>query len=258
MPLDNLEYLTIKKQVTDFPNHYHETFCISLIHKGIEVINLNGQNFYSETGSITITNPYEIHSNPLIDSASQLSFDTLYISKDLMKYLLNGKNIAFINRKITNQKANELFIKLKKAIDFNDNQKVELLLFKFIEILKYYSQEKNEAYTDLNFNTLNQINDYIENNINSKFCLEELAKIANINKFGFAKKFKASTGMSPMNYILMKKIFSSKKNICKNSELTQIAFDYDFSDMAHFSKTFKRYVGLSPKIYKDNLKKINS
>ena len=118
MILDNLECLRIQKQVTDFPQHYHETFCISLIHTGVEIIKLDGQNFYSEKGSITITNPYEIHSNPLIDADFELGFDTIYISKDLMRYLLNGKNITFINRKINNHQANQAFIKLKKAIEY--------------------------------------------------------------------------------------------------------------------------------------------
>ncbi len=82
--------------------------------------------------------------------------------------------------------------------------------------------------------------------------LDQLAKIANINKFGFAKKFKLSTGMSPANYILMKKIFASKELIDKNTELTQLAFEFDFSDLAHFSKTFKRFVGLAPRKYQNS------
>lgn len=77
--------------------------------------------------------------------------------------------------------------------------------------------------------------------------------MANINKFGFVKNFKATTGMTPMSYILMKKIFSSKKLIDPQSELTEIAYHYNFSDLAHFSKTFKRYIGLSPKMYQENL-----
>ncbi len=253
MLLDNLEYLTIQNQVTAFPKHYHETFCISLIHKGIEQIDLEGQSLYSESGSITITNPYEIHSNPLIDSNFQLEFDTIYISKDLMKYLFNGKNVIFINRKINNGKANQLFIQLKNAMDLNNVKAIEYLLFQFVAIVKHYSQIKKEKYSRLNFGSLNNINDFIDNNITNKFCLDELSKIANLNKYGFAKKFKASTGMTTMNYIMMKKIFSSKKLITEHSELTQIAYDYQFSDMAHFSKTFKRYIGVSPKTFQKNI-----
>ena len=54
----------------------------------------------------------------------------------------------------------------------------------------------------------------------------------------------------------MKKIFDCKARIDSNSELTELAYLYSFSDLAHFSNTFKRYVGISPKKYQANLIKI--
>lgn len=253
MILDHLEYITIQKQVTDFPKHYHETFCISLIRKGIEKIELEEQSIYSEAESITITNPYEIHANPLIDADIEVSFDTIYIPKDIMKFFLNGKNIIFNHRKIRDKQANKVFINLKNAIAENNNQKVRPLLYQFVSILKIYSEQKKEDYLALNPKNLTEVGNYIDNHLTDKFSLDKLSKIAYLNKFSFVKKFKASVGISPMNYILMKKIFSAKKRITKNSILTQIAYDYNFSDMAHFSKTFKRYIGISPKVYQKNI-----
>ncbi|CAM4390501.1 AraC family transcriptional regulator [Zobellia nedashkovskayae] len=251
--IDELEYLKIENQTTEFPKHFHETFCISLIHKGIEQIEFENQSIFSEAGTISITNPYEIHSNPLIDNSSQLKFDTIYIPGQLMKYLLNGKNIKFINRQINSTKANKLFIELLDALDTKNEDKVAHCLSQFVAVLKFYSEENKTEYSGLNFNSFNQINTYIEDHIYDKFQLNELSKIANINKFGFAKKFKGFTGMTPMNYILMRKIFSSKKSINSNSELTEIAYKYNFTDMAHFSKTFKRFIGISPKTYKESI-----
>ena len=253
MLFDNLELLSIQNQTTNFPKHFHETFCISLIYEGIEQISFDNQILFSERGSISITNPFEIHSNPLIDSNNLLSFDTIYLSSDLMKYLHNGKSIRFINRKINCEKATQLFIGLKKAIDSKNPRVIKFSLQQFVNALKLYSQENEKEYAEKNISSFIEINRYIENNIYNKFSLDELSKIANINKFGFVKKFKASTGMTPMNYILMKKIFSCKKVIDPYAELTEIAYQYNFTDLAHFSKTFKRYVGLSPKCYQVNL-----
>ncbi|MBL4746949.1 MAG: helix-turn-helix transcriptional regulator [Flavobacteriaceae bacterium] len=253
MKFKDLEYISIENQTTSFPKHFHETFCISLIHKGIEQIDFENQSLFSEAGTISITNPYEIHSNPLIDSDSYLKFDTIYIPSDVMKHALNGKNIKFINRKITSIKVNKLFLELKNTLDTKNPKTIEFHLFKFVNTLKKYSEENKNEYSALNFNNFNQISDYIENNIHDKFCLNELSKMANINKFGFAKKFKATTGMTPMNYILMRKIFSSKKLINSSSELTKIAYQYNFTDMAHYSKTFKRFIGISPKKYKESI-----
>lgn len=253
MLFDNLEYISIENQTTDFPKHYHETFCISLIHNGIEQIKFDNQNLFSEKSSISITNPYEIHSNPLIDKNTRLSFDTIYLSNDLMKYLLNGKNITFLNRKINSKKANQLFTELKNAMDTKNPKSIEFFLKQFVNTLKFHSQENETEYVEHSLSGFNEINLYIEDNICDKFCLNELSKMANINKYGFVKKFRASTGMTPMNYILMKKIFACKTHIDPNSELTELAYRYSFSDLAHFSKTFKRYIGISPKKYQANL-----
>lgn len=253
MNFADLEYISIENQTTDFPKHFHETFCISLIHEGTEQIDFEHQSLFSEAGSISITNPFEIHSNPIIDINFPLKFDTIYVSKDLMKTVLDGKNIIFLNRKINSKKANLLFVEVKEAIDTRNNLIIEVALKHFVGFLKLYSEENEKEYCALNFDSFKEINTYIENHICSKFCLDDLAEMANINKFGFVKKFKTSTGMTPMNYILMQKIFSSKKLIGSNSELTDIAYQYNFTDLAHFSKTFKRFIGVSPKKYKESL-----
>ena len=253
MNFDDLEYISIDNQTTEFPKHFHETFCISLIHQGTEQIDFENQSLFSEAGTISITNPFEIHSNPIIDINFPLKFDTIYIPNDLMKAVLEGKNIIFLNRKINSKKANFLFVELKNAIDAKNAITIEFCLRQFAKCLKSFSHENENEYCALNFDSFKEINTYVENHICSKFCLNELAEMANINKFGFVKKFKASTGMTPMNYILMKKIFSSKKLINSNSDLTDIAYQYNFTDLAHFSKTFKRFIGVSPKKYKESL-----
>ena len=253
MFVENLEYIHFEKQTTDFPKHFHETFCISLIYNGIEQIEFDSKVLFSEEGSITITNPYDIHSNPILDSSAQLTFDTLYLSSDLMRYLNNGKSLTFSTKKINCPKANYLFVAITEAIDANNPKNVELLLRQFIQRLKRYSTEKDQEYSELNLSCFSQVNDHIESHIQDRFCLDELARMVNINKFGFSKKFKASTGMSPMNYVLMKKIFSSKKLISSDSELTEIAYQFNFSDLPHFSKTFKRYIGISPQKYKESI-----
>lgn len=251
--LDNIECLTIDKQAKDFPKHFHETFCISLIRNGIEQIDFNNQSLYSEAGSISITNPYELHSNPLVDNCMKVGFDTLYLSSDVMKYMSLGKNIQFENRKINDPGLNIAFLQVKDALKSYDAVKTENALSEFVHILLPYSQLKTENHNSLALKNKDIIFDYIENNLNNKIDLETLAHIASINKFGFAKNFKSHTGMSPINYVLMKRIFLMKTIISPTTDLTQLAYTYNFSDISHFSNAFKRYIGISPNEYKNQL-----
>ncbi len=251
-PFDNLEFISIYNQTTDFPAHFHETFCISLIHSGVEKIEMEQQTLYSEAGSISITNPYEVHANPLILGDMKVHFDTIYVSQELMRYLMNGKNSLFNDRKINDHRSNFLFLRLKEAMDQQNLQNTAYYLRQFAHSISPYAHYRDEAYTPLHGQTFDNINAYIEQHICDKFCLDELSRMANINKFGFVKKFKASTGMTPMNFVLMKKIFASKQAITRQSSLSEIAYTYNFTDLAHFSRTFKRYIGISPKAYQEH------
>jgi AraC-like DNA-binding protein len=253
MTFDNIESITIENQTTEFPKHFHETFCFSLIYKGVNQIDFKNQSVFSEAGCLSIVNPYEIHSNPIIDNKSHIKFDTIYVPKEVLKSILKGKNIKFTEQSIKSKKVNQLFLTLKSALKTKDNKLIEIHLSKFINSLKFCTEENKQEYLGLNFENFNQINEYIEAHIQDKFCLNKLSLQANINKFGFSKKFKMTTGMTPMNYILMRKVFSSKRLIHSNSELTEIAYLYNFTDLAHFSKTFKRFIGIYPKKYKESI-----
>lgn len=253
MSFDNIEYISIENQTTSYPKHFHAPFCISLIHIGVERIDFEDQTLFTEAGSISITNPYEIHSNPLIDDDSILKFDTIYIPNDVMKSLMGGQNIKFVARQITNKKANSLFIKLKDVLATKNNKLIERYLLKFIEILKAQSETYQKEYLALNSEELGLINDFIEANIREKIDLDDLSNMTSSNKSTFSKKFERATGMIPMNYIWMKKIFSSKKMISYDSELTSIAHAYNFRDLAHFSKIFKRFIGISPQQYQTHI-----
>lgn len=249
---DDLDFISVANQKTSFPKHFHSTFCVSLILRGVEQINFGESTLYSETGSVSITNPFEIHSNPLVAEGIVTDFDTVYISPELMKYYA-GENIIFLNRKIMDNNVVKYFLALKTALNSRIQQDIHKSLKQFIATIKPYSRQKDEGYDNLNFAEFRHLEAYIEDNLCKKFDLDKLSQIANSNKFGFVKKFKLHTGMTPMNYIIMRKIFSSKLDIEPDTNLSALAYQYNFSDLAHFSKTFKRYVGVSPKLYQRNI-----
>ncbi len=251
MFLDNLSYLALDKQKTDFPAHFHETYCISLILGGVERLDINGQSHFSETGSITITHPYEVHAQPVASKESGAGFITIYLSPDIMKFYAQNNNSSFVNRRIIDPTASKSLIALKTSIE--KKQHNEGALERFVHSLTPHMC--NESFQNLNIPNLwmHDVKEFIDHNITGKILLDELARVANLNKFGFGKAFKAQTGMSPMNYVLMQKVFAAKKHICYDSNLTSIAYQFDFTDMAHFSNTFKRFVGISPKEYQTRL-----
>jgi AraC-like DNA-binding protein len=250
--LDNIELLSVQQQVADFPEHFHETFCISLIGSGTEIIKSGNSKLYTSAGNISISNPFEIHANPVFEKDVKIGFDTIYLSQPLVNYLLRKENTKFENIQTFSSKQIILFNELKFRIENKLTSEIEINLKNFLLTLDLKKQPDK-----LNmFNQTNKYADvlgYLDSNYQHKLSLEKLAKIAGMDKYNFSKAFRKAIGLSPMNYVLMKKIFYAKSLIKKDSILTEIAYELDFTDQSHFNKQFKRFVGISPSAFQASL-----
>lgn len=254
--LDNFEILSIKHQKKDFPKHFHETFCVSLVEQGIEVTDTNDTIMYSEKGSISIANPYEVHANPILNKDIPISFTTLYVPQDLVNYCLKEKNVSFQNSQLFQPLLIPLFYEVKNSLESNSPNLIQKNLSNLLHSLAKSTSinSNNENTSTIGFSKWQEIILFIDHNLEEKLSVDGLAYFMNMEKFGFARQFRSKFGMSPINYVLMKKIFAAKKQITAHSELITLAYQFGFADQAHFSKTFKRFIGIAPNEYKKTLK----
>lgn len=95
---------------------------------------------------------------------------------------------------------------------------------------------------------INCVMDYIEENIDAKLSLTELANVATISKYHFHRVFKAVCGETINNYIKRRKMECACRQIVneKNKSLTQIAFDNGYNSSSNFSRDFYNYYSSSP------------
>jgi len=248
-----MKILSFENQKQAFPLHYHPEYCISLIKKGVELISIGEEQFMGNVNDITITHPYELHANPLHSTSSLLSFDTLYVSEKEARSILPFGKIPFFKQRVINDEA------LQKSFEeitdkglggFDDSLQEELV--RFITLLSGFGELDEHSRIEKPMSSWEAIDEYVEQNIKDTISLQDMAQVANLNKFSFARKFKRSTGMSPVHYTLMKKVFHCKETITRNCSLTQKAYEYNFTDASHFSKAFKKFIGIRPKVYQEN------
>jgi AraC-like DNA-binding protein len=92
---------------------------------------------------------------------------------------------------------------------------------------------------------------------NGQLSISELSKQNNINRRQLVRKFSSSIGLSPKQLSKTMRIQSTLKTLLSKevTSLTDLAYDNDYFDQAHFIKDFKEFTGLTPKeFYGDNLK----
>ena len=93
--------------------------------------------------------------------------------------------------------------------------------------------------------------EYINANLASKLTLAEIAKVVCLSKSHFSRAFKVSHGVSPWVYIIRARVERAKQMIGATREpLSQIPSACGFADQPHLCKTFRRWVGVSPGIWR--------
>jgi AraC family transcriptional regulator len=98
---------------------------------------------------------------------------------------------------------------------------------------------------------LNRVIEYIEANLDQEVTLTALAETAGMSAHYFAELFKQSVHVSPHQYVLRRRI-ERAQNLLNDPEVTvlEAAVCCGFSDQSHFTKIFRRIVGVTPTGYR--------
>lgn len=99
---------------------------------------------------------------------------------------------------------------------------------------------------------LRRVMDYIEANLNDSVRLQELAALAGLSPFHFARQFKDATGLAPHQFVLRSRVERAKQ-LLQSTELSlaEIGLTLGFSHQSHFTTVFRRWVGATPKAWRE-------
>ena len=90
--------------------------------------------------------------------------------------------------------------------------------------------------------------EYIHAHLDQNISLAELAAVAHLSEFHFARLFKQTTGLSPHQFVIHQRVERAKQLIAAGRlSLAQIALEVGFSDQSQLTLHFKRLVGVTPK-----------
>ena len=88
---------------------------------------------------------------------------------------------------------------------------------------------------------------YIEQNLSEALTLGELARLADLTEYHFARLFKQSTGLAPHQYVMQCRMAKAEMLVRQEKlPLTQIAMACGFNSPSHFSNRFKSVFGATP------------
>ena len=98
---------------------------------------------------------------------------------------------------------------------------------------------------------------YIDLHFKEPLTLDSLAEEAHMNKFHLAHAFKREYGVSPISYMISRRIDESKYLLAETDlSMSQIAQLLGFSSLSYFSQVFKRNQMMTPMEYRQSTRNL--
>jgi len=96
-----------------------------------------------------------------------------------------------------------------------------------------------------------KIKNYIDSHYSQNITLDYLSDLSYMNKFHLVHTFTKEIGISPINYVINKRIQEAKNLLATtNYSIRDISSIVGFSNSSYFSQMFKRLSGITPKNYR--------
>jgi AraC family transcriptional regulator len=95
---------------------------------------------------------------------------------------------------------------------------------------------------------LRRVLDYLNDNLAGPVSLADLAAVARVSVFHFARQFRGAVGEAPHRYVIRLRV-ERAKDLLRHGRLSpaQVAAAVGFADQSHLNRHFKRLTGLTPR-----------
>jgi len=99
-----------------------------------------------------------------------------------------------------------------------------------------------------------RVKSYIEDKLDSTIRAMDLAALVRLSTSYFFRAFRRTFGDTPVAYITKRRMLRAQALMSKSRvSLSQVALECGMWDQAHFSRTFRRIVGMSPTVWRRQL-----
>lgn len=96
---------------------------------------------------------------------------------------------------------------------------------------------------------------YIESHLEEKIPEKTMAKFCGLSTSCFSRTFKRVNGLTFSGFVLQARVKKAMKLLeDKHVKVTAVCYEAGFRNPSHFSFTFRRCVGVSPAVYRDQFR----
>jgi AraC family transcriptional regulator len=94
---------------------------------------------------------------------------------------------------------------------------------------------------------LRHVTDFVNDNLSMHLGLSEMAGVANLSQYHFSRQFKRSTGLSPHQYVIGRRVERARELLSKTDlSVGAVASAVGFTHQSHLAHHTRRHFGVPP------------
>lgn len=258
-----------------FDGESHNFWEMVYVDAGNVKIKANNKEFHLKQGEIIFHKPNEFHTLKtdnetvanvfvisFVSSSKSMSFfkgKTMAVPSKLKKYI--STIIEEYSQTFNSMATEDVKLELKENPPIGGQQMIKTYLEQFL-ILLIRSENDNRdlrifpSKESMENHLVSQAIQIIEENTYNKITVDQICNKLNYSRTYLSKIFKAASGYTILEYILMNKIREAKKLIREERyNFTQISDLLAFDNPHYFSTVFKKIANMTPTNYKNSVKR---
>lgn len=163
-------------------------------------------------------------------------------------YRVNGANAPRVKALF------EEFGRLHDSTDLCDRLRVKAIILDLLAEYIRLADRNTEVVWKERDEEMRNVLSYIHENFKRNLTVGELAAVCHMHPTHFIRAFKLKMAQTPHQYVANVRMEYARQLLDRSDRsMVEIAEDAGFYDLAHFSRTFKRYYSMTPTQYRKTL-----
>ena len=229
-----------------FSPHRHDTYAIGITLSGIQTFHFRGEQWHCLPGQCHILHPDETHDGAA-GSDEGFSYRIVYVAPWLVQEALHGKPLPFVGCPVVDaarlDRSSLDVWNLEEDLD--EVARTELVVA-VTSLLVDASSDGTTNRGPLAVGALSRVRDLIAASPANRRSMEELERLAGLDRWTLARQFRAAFGTSPSRFRTMRQLDHVRHMLRNGASLAEASGAAGFADQSHMSRHFKSAYGLPP------------
>jgi AraC-like DNA-binding protein len=240
--------------------HWHDSYLVGVTERGVQQFHCRRARHRSTTGGVILIEPGEIHDGeaptPGGFSYRMLYLDPHWLDRELRQLFEQAPDRAQLrfDRTLVNDErlaiaVDQAFRSLHESdIRIARQAATDQLLTGMTAHLRWRSAADASAVRLPQ--VAQQARDYLHAHMPEDIGLDDLARLAGVDRFRLSRAFKAAFGMAPHAYLIQLRLARARQLLASGESPANTAAAVGFADQSHLGRWFSRAYRLTPADYR--------